>query len=268
MSPLLPRGAALRRSIYAGEIHRAPAGDASRALAGRVRAILDATPPPSSEATGAGARIHAHANEARRRVLVDAAVSDGVRAVLAALGLAPDEHAYDPPRLRAIQSGAHAIPEAAAAYYAHRDTWYANPRAQVNVWIPLHDVAAEETFTLFPSAFGRAVENDSATFDYATWVETVGWQRPGGAARGVYPRALRSLDGQERYEFAAEAGTVLLFSAAHLHQTRAHASGRTRYSVDFRVVHLADHEAGLGAPDVDNRSTGAALVDYVTPGAK
>ena len=98
----------------------------------------------------------------------------------------------------------------------------------------------------------------------------VGWQRPGGAARGAYPRALGALDAEvgEPFTFEAEAGSLLLFSAAHLHRTCAHSSGRTRYSVDFRVVHLGEHAAGMGAPDVDNRSTGSALVDYVAPGVE
>jgi hypothetical protein len=62
--------------------------------------------------------------------------------------------------------------------------------------------------------------------------------------------------------FACARGEVLVFSAAHLHQTRANASGRTRFSVDFRAVHLGDHAAGLGAPDVDGRAKGCALERY------
>ena len=42
-------------------------------------------------------------------------------------------------------------------------------------------------------------------------------------------------------------------------------AGATRFSVDFRTVHLGDHRAGLGAPNVDNHSTGSALKDYVRP---
>jgi hypothetical protein len=50
---------------------------------------------------------------------------------------------------------------------------------------------------------------------------------------------------------------------AHFHQTRKNATGRTRFSLDFRTVDLADHEAGVGAPNVDNRSTGSTVRDYV-----
>lgn len=253
------RGARLRADIHAGYIHLLPPTLATRALVAEARALLESTPGPRR----APAEIYAHAQAARARVLSDGGVRAAVRAILEDLGFALAEHALHPPRLRAIQSGAHELPEAAAAYFAHRDTWYGNPRAQVNLWVPLYDVAEEETFTFFPSAFARAVENDSASFDYATWRETVGWQKAGGASRGAYPRALGSLAHEERMGFAAEAGALLLFSAAHLHQTRAHTTGRTRYSVDFRVVHRQDHRAGRGAPDVDNRATGSALGDYV-----
>ena len=33
----------------------------------------------------------------------------------------------------------------------------------------------------------------------------------------------------------------------------------------FRMVDLEDHQHGRGAPNVDNRSTGSAVGDYVHP---
>jgi hypothetical protein len=63
--------------------------------------------------------------------------------------------------------------------------------------------------------------------------------------------------------FACTRGQNLLFSGSQFHATVPQSRGLTRYSLDFRIVHLGDHECGLGAPNVDNRSTGSALVDYV-----
>ena len=40
-------------------------------------------------------------------------------------------------------------------------------------------------------------------------------------------------------------------------------SGRTRISVDFRVVHRADVEAGRGAANVDSHCTGTTMRDYL-----
>ena len=40
-------------------------------------------------------------------------------------------------------------------------------------------------------------------------------------------------------------------------------SGRTRYSIDFRTVHLDDANADSGAPNVDSASTGTTMGDYL-----
>ena len=50
-----------------------------------------------------------------------------------------------------------------------------------------------------------------------------------------------------------------------LSETLPQALGRTRFSLDARLVHLGDHARGLGAPNVDGRSRGSALPDYVQP---
>jgi hypothetical protein len=54
-----------------------------------------------------------------------------------------------------------------------------------------------------------------------------------------------------------------MFSGTHFHQICKHATGRTRFNIDFRKVDLNDHDAGHGAPNVENRSKGSALADYV-----
>ena len=54
--------------------------------------------------------------------------------------------------------------------------------------------------------------------------------------------------------FSAHAGDVVLFSGQHLHRTNIHSVGHTRFSVEFRVVNLADDENKLGPRNVDNAS--------------
>ncbi len=65
--------------------------------------------------------------------------------------------------------------------------------------------------------------------------------------------------------FSCKRAENLLFSGAHFHATRPQTEDTTRFSLDFRVVHLDDVRARRGAPNVDNRSTGSALDDYVMP---
>jgi hypothetical protein len=138
--------------------------------------------------------------------------------------------------------------------------------------MPLHDVVEAETFVFFPEYFDRAIANDSAAFDYQEWTRDrrslrVGWQDPNAGTRALYPGHFGSMEGAARLPFSCRAGEVLVFAGAHLHKTIPNLTGRTRFSVDFRTVHLEDYRAGVGAPNADNRSTGTALVDYFHPGA-
>jgi hypothetical protein len=56
---------------------------------------------------------------------------------------------------------------------------------------------------------------------------------------------------------------VVLFSAAQMHSTVPNTSGRTRYSIDFRTVNLADLRTGVAAPNVDSHPVGTSLRDFV-----
>src|SRR5690606_17625914 len=112
---------------------------------------------------------------------------------------------FDRVRLRGVRPGAHREPAARHAFSFHRDTWFANPRAQLNWWIPLHDVEAERTFEFVPEAFGARVENDSHLFDFETWTRRVGFQNARAPADAPYP-SWRVEEQARRVGFAARAG--------------------------------------------------------------
>jgi hypothetical protein len=259
-----------RRALYAGALFQLAPSEASLRLAHEVREVLAEAFRDVGEPREAQFRLPAGEHLERlgrvRQVLGrEARFLEGARAVLAAAGQEPGAYALDTPRLRGVLDRGQEIAAAAPVYFAHRDTWYANPRAQLNWWLALHDATEEETFTFFPEAFERPVPNSSSTFDYTTWRAQAGWQNPRRAASAAYPTSLVPLDALQERGFACRTGEVLVFSGAHLHRTRPHTAGRTRFSLDFRAVHLEDHHRGLGAPDVDNRSTGSTLEDYVHP---
>ncbi|MBL8926661.1 MAG: hypothetical protein JNM77_10535, partial [Pseudonocardia sp.] len=64
-------------------------------------------------------------------------------------------------------------------------------------------------------------------------------------------------------------GGIMLFSGDQLHASIPNTSGMTRYSIDFRTVHVDDVHGGLGAPVADVTCTGTALRDFkrMTDGA-
>ena len=61
----------------------------------------------------------------------------------------------------------------------------------------------------------------------------------------------------------ARVGGALLFSAAQLHSTVPNTCGVTRFSIDFRTVHLDDVRSKSGVPNIDSAATGTTLRDYI-----
>lgn len=271
-----------RRAVYDGDVFLAQATEASRRLATAAREGL-------AEALGCGLAEVRDAPEAmpndelfrrigalRKQLYLEPRFHDAIRDVIAAYDFDPARCAFDPLRLRVIRHRGHENPLAAPVYHPHRDTWYAHPRALIAWWIPLDDLAEHETFVFYPDRFAAPVDNDSEIFDYDDWVRDgwelkIGWQKLGTDARfprstpGVDAAAGAVVDHGRAVGFSCRAGENLVFSGAHFHATLPQATGRTRYSLDFRIVDLDDHAAGLGAPNVDNRSRGSALRDYVQP---
>jgi hypothetical protein len=202
---------------------------------------------------------------ARASLACDAHAHAAAIAVAESLGFARASLALDAPRLRVVEPDMHLRPSAARAFYAHRDTWYGCPRAQINVWIPLFDVDERDSFAIYPAAFGTPVDNDSGTFDYASFARDGGFQSAELIA-SAYPKTTSTPPGTPM-RIRARAEQVVVFSPAHLHATTPNETHRTRVSVDVRFVDLTEHERGVGAADVDNRSHGSALVDYAVAGA-
>ena len=95
------------------------------------------------------------------------------------------------------------------------------------------------------------------------WELKIGWQKLAAGIEARYPRAAPGADGGPAVGFACSAAENLVFSGAHLHATLPQATGRARFSLDVRIVDLDDHARGLGAPNVDKRSRGSSLRDYV-----
>lgn len=264
--------ALLREGLYAGQVYLLEANSASVALVQEVNCLL-------AEALGSDPRLAQHRmdNKAffmrlgplRRRIFTERRYHEAVREVVSSLGFNPAAVAVDPLRLRVIRSRGDAeVPAAKAVYYPHRDTWYAHPRSVLTWWIPLDVLSDTETFVFYPERFTQAVPNDSETFDYDEWVRDgwelkIGWQKAESGTAAKYPRAVGEVDGGQSVGFACKTAQNLLFSGAHFHRTLPQASGLTRFSLDFRLVHLGDHSLGRGAPNVDGRSRGSALRDYL-----
>ena len=272
----LPHDAyALRSALYRGDVFLGPPTRASHNLVATVRLriadLLDCDPSEIRSAAQhlPNPELFPRIGVLRRELYLDPHFHAALRSVVASGGLDPERVAFDPLRLRVVRHRGHENPLAAPVYHAHRDTWYAHPPALIAWWIPLDDLAAPETFEFYPDHFAAPVDNDSEVFDYSDWVRDgwelkIGWQKLSAGLEARYPRATGASFGRA-VGFSCGTADNLLFSGAHLHATLPQSTGRTRFSLDFRIVDLSDHAAGLGAPSVDNRSRGTSLPDYVHP---
>ena len=205
----------------------------------------------------------------RREIYLSKKYQDLTFQILETWGFNPQEIAFDPFRLRVITPNGNLNPKAAPIYYPHRDTWYSHPQSLIVLWIPLDDLKSEETFIFYPDYFAKPVPNNSEIFNYDNWIKDgpelkIGWQDPNSGITANYPRSQVDFDGGKISGFACKKGEHLFFSGAHYHQTLPQNTEQTRYSIDVRFVHLNDMENNRGAFNVDNRSQGNILKDYIT----
>lgn len=204
----------------------------------------------------------------RRLIYLGKKYQDFTFQILEECGFNADQIAFDPFRLRVITPYGHLNPKAAPIYYPHRDTWYAHPQCLIVLWLPLDDLKAEETFIFYPDYFNQLVPNNSEIFNYDDWIKDgpdlkIGWQNPNSGIIANYPRSHSNFNGGKSVGFACQKGEHLFFSGAHFHQTLSQNTTQTRYSIDVRFVHLNDITEKRGSPNVDNRSQGNILKDYI-----
>lgn len=243
----------LRHAIYAGDIVHYKATPQSMALVSSVMRDVE-------NVFGGDVHHAAIAYETltnlRQEIMQNLKYHQMMYEIMRVYGFALADNRYDFLRLRAVLHDGHKNALAQPAYSAHRDTWYSNPQTQINWWIAAHDVAEGQSFGFYPQYFKKAVENNSAEFNYQKWKNKQDC---------VYPQMQKPLKG-EASRFSIAQGDILLFSAAHLHQTQDNISGAHRFSLDFRTVHSGDEEQNIGAENVDNASGNMALQDYLEAG--
>jgi hypothetical protein len=187
-----------------------------------------------------------------------------VRAVLSDFGCDLQRTYQDVPRLRMVTSHGYLTSGVGYAHHPHRDTWYSAPMCQLNWWLPIYDIDSKSSMAFHPAYWDRALKNGSSEFNYYEWNSTgrkdAAKHIKSDTRKQPKPEEPVELDPQIR--FVVPAGGLVLFSAAHLHSTVPNTSGRARYSIDFRTVHLDEVESKGGAPNVDSEPVGTSLRDF------
>jgi hypothetical protein len=189
-----------------------------------------------------------------------------LQSLLREMGCDLEKTYFDVPKMRSSTSDNYLTTGIAYAWHPHRDTWYSAPMFQVNWWIPIFDIQADNAMAFHPHYWNRAVQNTSGGYNYYLWNQQ---HRGDHVAQYLtedprpLPRATESLDLDPQIRLIVPAGGIVLFSGAQMHSSVPNTSGKTRFSIDFRVVHLEDALANRGAPRVDEHCTGTTLRDYL-----
>jgi hypothetical protein len=188
-----------------------------------------------------------------------------IQGILRELGADAVKTYFDVPRMRTSTSDDYLTSGIAYAFHPHRDTWYSAPMCQINWWMPIYPVVAENAMAFHPRYWSHPVRNGSAAYNYAEWNRT---SRQNAAQflkedtrKQPKPEEPMELDPQIRV--IAPPGGMLLFSGAQMHSSVPNNSGRTRFSIDFRTVNIDDVAARRGAPNVDSACTGTTMADYL-----
>ena len=188
-----------------------------------------------------------------------------IRDVVADLGCSLEETYLDVPRLRLATSNGYLTAGVGYAFHPHRDTWYSAPMAQLNWWIPIYDFGPDAGMAFHPRYMDEPIRNGSAGFNYYRW-NADGWKNAAQHVKTdtrVQPKPEQDIELDPQIRIMGKAGSVLIFSAAHLHSTVPNTSGATRFSIDFRTVNRADIENRVGAKNLDSHCTGTSLRDFM-----
>jgi len=175
---------------------------------------------------------------------------------------------YEVPKLRSSTSDGYLTTGIAYAWHPHRDTWTAALPCQINWWIPIYEIRSDNAMTFYPQYWSRPVKNSSKGYNYYQWNKE---HRGDQVLKYIkedprpIPRATEELNLEPEVRLICPVGGIVLFSAAQLHASVKNTSGLTRFSFDFRTIHLDDIAAKRGAPNIDSHCEGHMLRDYIRP---
>jgi hypothetical protein len=193
------------------------------------------------------------------------AAKECIQRMLMDFGCDPQRTYFDVPRMRTSTSDGYLTTGIAYAFHPHRDTWYSAPMCQLNWWIPIYDVEPNNIMAFHPWYWNTPLRNGSRDYNYQEWNRTsryIAAQQVGVDTR-KQPKPEEPVELDPQVRLVTPPGGVVVFSGAHLHSSVPNTTGKTRFSIDFRTVHLDDVESARGAPNIDSECTGTTMGDYL-----
>ena len=161
------------------------------------------------------------------------------------------------------------IPFASYIWFCHEENYYMNDSSNRPdaVYSYLRDTTDSIPIVLYPGERWRVGDPHDAAksiskydTDYSA---TAASPKLVKSDHRRQSEALETMETKQDLRLVTEPGGLLIFSAAHMHATVPNTSGETRFSIDFRTVHLDDLAAETGAPNIDSDCTGTTIDDYL-----
>ena len=112
----------------------------------------------------------------------------------------------------------------------HRDTWASNFQAQINWWIPLHDVDEDNTIYFVPKYFKKKIDNDSLTWSFDKYKK--------GTESSSTPVVREKIEFNDLLTTSLRLGQILCFSGHHVHGSNL--SSKRRVNLEVRTISLND----------------------------
>jgi hypothetical protein len=182
------------------------------------------------------------------------------------IGVDPREYIFDVPRIRVVPNYDYLHAGVSYAYKPHRDTWYGSVDCQINTWMPVHTIRPDQTMMINAGYFDVPVKNTSSEWSLNDWISNQRHKAKDNLKEEVrvHPVPLEAINTASEVRIAGNTGEMLIFSGSHLHGTVANHTEQTRFSVDFRLMHLDDLKHKRGAINVDSAcpDVGAGFKDY------
>lgn len=188
-----------------------------------------------------------------------------IQAILQQSGCDMDKTYFDLPRLRTSTSDNYLTSGIAYAFHPHRDTWCSAPMNQINWWMPVYEIEMGNCLALHPAYWAKSIKNTSHQFSYQEWI----YESRKNSANHIiqdkreHPKPLEKVDLSSQLRMVVNPGGIISFSGAHLHSSVPNYSGKTRFSIDFRTVHIDDLIKGNGAKNIDTVCQDSSLGDFL-----
>lgn len=258
-----------RAELYAGSVFvHSPCPSAHKLCAFARELVEDAfapCDPRTAQENMPVERCVAILAELKPRLIHHPKSKEYIQGMLAELGCDLELTYFDVPRLRTAFPTDYLTSGIAYAFHPHRDTWYSAPSCQINWWMPIYEVNPNNCMAIHPRYWNQPVRNGSSQYNYYEWNKhhrTTAAQHIKSDTR-IQPRAEEPLELDPQVRLLCGVAGAYQFSAAHLHSTVPNSTDSTRFSIDFRTVHLDDVLNRRGAPNIDSACTGTTMNDYL-----